>query len=84
MNSDEKILNKEIQKEQELKEKIVKFADVHKYTSFFEITTITNVQLHVVIIDKSMLRKDKKKRENLVMIHGLMSSGLLFWRLFKN
>jgi hypothetical protein len=74
---------KEIQKEQELKEKIVKYAGVHKFTSFFEIITITNDHLHVVIIDKSILRKDKKKRENLIMIHGLSSSGLFFWRIFQ-
>ena len=83
MNSDPE-REKEIKKENDLKEKIVKFAGVHKYTSFFEIMTINNDLLHVVVIDKSMYKKDNKKRQNLVMIHGLASSGLFFWRMFKD
>lgn len=70
-----------------LKEKIVKYAGVSKITSFFEIITDEDTHIHVTIIDESSSYDTKtifKKRQNLVMIHGLGSSGLFFWRLFKN
>lgn len=69
-----------------LKEDIVKFAGVSKYTSFFEIDTDVETHVHVTIIDatnKSNHYSISKNRQNLVMIHGLGSSGLFFWRLFK-
>lgn len=74
-------------KEEELKEKIVKYAGVSKYASFFEIVTDEDAHIHVTIIDQGTYKKSNskgKKRENLVLIHGLSSSGLFFWRLFKN
>jgi len=84
MNSNK---NKEKLREDELKEKIVKFAGVAKFSSFFEIVTDEDAHIHVTIIDQGMYKRSNlngKKRNNLIMIHGLTSSGLFFWRLFKN
>jgi len=75
-------------KEEQLKEKIVKFAGVSRYTSFFEIVTEEDAHIHVTIIDGNCNNKransKNRKKKNLLMIHGLSSSGLFFWRLFKN
>jgi len=73
--------------EELLKENIVKYAGVNKFTSFFEIVTEEEAHIHVTVIDPSIQKNPKiksKKLHNLVMIHGLSSSGLFFWRLFKN
>lgn len=71
----------------DLKEKIMCFAEVSKYTSFFEITTNENISLHVTIVDDPTINKINDKiieKQNLVMLHGLSSSGLFFYKLFKD
>ena len=63
-----------------LKEKLINFSGVpHKYVDFAEIYVNNDEYVHVTLIDDKTV-SDKK---DLVLIHGLAGSALVYFKIFK-
>ncbi len=65
--------------EESIKDKLIDYSDIpREYISFLKIYYKDNHYIHIAIIDDTIGVKP-----NLVLIHGLGGSSLLYYKLFK-